>query len=135
MTTTANDAGTEAGPANDAPAGPLVGTRCSTCDRSFYPARDLCPTCWASDLPAHELAVTGTVATWTVVRMGKRFAVPYALCYADFAGDVRVLGRVANWSEDQPLSPGMTVTTHPGVEVGDHFFVADLDSAPTEQEA
>lgn len=131
MTTTETDVA----PPADVPAGPLLGTRCPTCDRDFYPARDLCPTCWAVDLPAHELPVVGTIATWTVVRMGKRFPVPYALCYADFEGDVRVLGRVANWSEDRPLGPGMTVTTHPGAEAGDHYFVADLDSAPAEQEA
>lgn len=113
----------------------LTGTHCATCDRSFYPARDLCPTCWASDLPAHDLALTGTVATWTVVRMGKLFEVPYALCYADFEGDVRVLGRVVNWAEDAPLMTGMTVTTHADTETGDHFFAVDHASAPTEQEA
>lgn len=113
----------------------LAGTHCAICDRSFYPARDLCPTCWSSDLPATNLALTGTVATWTVVRMGKLFEVPYALCYADFEGDVRVLGRVVNWAEDQPLSPGMTVTTHADSETGDHFFTVDHASAPTEQEA
>lgn len=113
----------------------LTGTHCATCDRSFFPARELCPTCWADDLPAHDLATTGTVATWTVVRMGKLFEVPYALCYADFAGDVRVLGRVVNWAEDHPLAPGMTVTTHTDPETGDHVFTADHASAPAEQEA
>jgi uncharacterized OB-fold protein len=114
---------------------PLSGTHCATCDRGFYPARDLCPTCWASDLPAHDLATTGTVATWTVVRMGKLFEVPYALCYADFDGDVRVLGRVVNWSEDRPLAPGMTVLTHVDAEADEHCFTVDHASAPAEQEA
>jgi uncharacterized OB-fold protein len=113
----------------------LTGTRCAACDRNFWPARDLCPTCWASDLPAHDLPLTGTVATWTVVRMGKLFEVPYALCYADFEGDVRVLGRVVNWTEDRPLAPGMTVTTHTDAETGDHVFAVDHASAPTDQEA
>jgi len=121
----------------------LVGTHCVTCERSFYPARDLCPTCWATDLPAHRLATTGTVATWTVVRMGKRFETPYALCYADFEGDVRVLGRVVNWAEDQPLRPGMTVTTHAVNETDgsgrtvttEHTFTVDAAIAPTDLEA
>ena len=113
----------------------LVGTHCATCDRSFYPARDLCPTCWATDLPEQDLAPTGTVATWTVVRMGKVFEVPYALCYADFEGDVRVLGRVVNWTEQQPLAPGMSVTTHADAVTGHHYFTVDHASAPTEQEA
>lgn len=121
---------------------PLVGTCCATCDRSFYPARDLCPTCWATGLPAQSLATTGTVATWTVVRMGKRFETPYALCYADFDGDVRVLGRVVNWSEARPLRPGMSVTTHASNETDEHgrtvtlehFFSVDHTSASDEQE-
>jgi uncharacterized OB-fold protein len=122
---------------------PLVGTHCATCRRSFYPARDLCPTCWATDLPEHRLPLTGTLATWTVVRMGKQFPTPYALCYADFEGDVRVLGRVVNWSEEQPLRPGMTVTTHATNstdEAGrrvttEHTFTVDHMSAPTQPEA
>ena len=111
----------------------LVGTHCSTCDRAFYPARDLCPTCWTAALPEHRLPPTGVVATWTVVRMGKRFETPYALCYADFDGDVRVLGRVVNWDEEQPLRPGMTVTAHAVNETDDsgrttttqHSFTVD----------
>jgi len=90
----------------------LIGTRCPDCARSFYPARDLCPSCYRAELPATELAATGELATWTVVRMGKRFPTPYALCYADFAGDVRVLGRVTNWAEGMSLRHGMTVTCH-----------------------
>ena len=113
----------------------LLGTHCATCDRTFYPARDLCPTCWADDLPAASLPTTGTIATWTVVRTGKRFPTPYALAYADFDGDVRVLGRVANWEEGRPLRPGATVTTHATVEdtdgrprTVDHSFTVDLDA-------
>lgn len=128
-------------PSDVAVAEPLIGTRCASCERSFYPARDLCPTCWATDLPAHALATTGTVATWTVVRMGKRFETPYALCYADFDGDVRVLGRVVNWSEERPLRPGMSVTTHASNATDEqgrrvtleHFFSVD-HPASAEQE-
>ncbi len=91
---------------------PLVGTHCPACDRSFYPARDLCPTCYRIGLDPVRIAPEGVLATWTVVRTAKRFPTPYALCYADFPGDVRVLGRVANWSERMALRPGMTVGTH-----------------------
>jgi uncharacterized OB-fold protein len=90
----------------------LVGTHCPDCDRSFYPARDLCPTCYREGLDATRIGETGELATWTVVRMSKRFPAPYALCYADFPGDVRVLGRVTNWEEGMALRPGLTVTTH-----------------------
>jgi uncharacterized OB-fold protein len=118
----------------DPGAGPsgLLGTHCATCGRSFYPARDLCPTCWADDLPPHRLPATGTIATWSVVRMGKSFPTPYALCYADFDGDVRVLGRVTNWEDGRGLRPGTRVHVHPVEEVVDgrrrtveHTFTVD----------
>jgi len=90
----------------------LVGSRCPHCDRRFYPARDLCPTCHRTGLDTDRIPPAGTLATWTVVRMGKRFPTPYALCYADFPGDVRVLGRVGNWREGMVLRPGISVRTH-----------------------
>ena len=122
---------------------PLVGTRCDTCDRQFYPARDLCPTCWAEGLPEHRLPTTGRLATWTVVRLGNRFETPYALCYADFDGDVRVLGRVVNWTEELPLRPGLAVMTHAQTAPGDsgrtrtveHTFTVDYSSDPHSSEA
>jgi uncharacterized OB-fold protein len=90
----------------------LVGTHCPDSDRSFYPARDLCPTCYRQPLDETRIAATGELATWTVVRMAKTFPVPYAVCYADFAGDVRVFGRVTNWVDGTELRPGLTVRTH-----------------------
>lgn len=112
--------------------GPLVGTCCPDCDRTFYPARSLCPTCYRDDLDATEIARSGELATWTVVRVGTRFPTPYALCYADFAGDVRVLGRVTNWQEGMALRAGITVTAHAVNEVVDgrlttteHVFTID----------
>ncbi|MGO3146754.1 MAG: Zn-ribbon domain-containing OB-fold protein [Leucobacter sp.] len=110
----------------------LLGTRCDHCDRMFYPARAFCPTCWADDLPGQRLPEQGTIATWTVVRMGKKFPTPYALGYADFEGDVRVLGRIANWEEGVSLKPGIRIFTHAveqevdGVtRTVDHFFTFD----------
>ncbi|HET8616829.1 MAG TPA: zinc ribbon domain-containing protein [Actinomycetales bacterium] len=110
----------------------LVGTRCPDCDRSFYPARPLCPTCYRDDLPSTPVGPEGQLATWTVVRMSKKFPTPYALCYADLPGDVRVLGRVTNWAEGMVLRAGMTVRTHAVNEVVDgrpvttaHTFTID----------
>jgi uncharacterized OB-fold protein len=115
----------------------LIGTCCPDCDRRFYPARHLCPTCYRDDLPSAPLARSGAVATWTVVRIGKRFPTPYALCYADFPGDVRVLGRVTNWREGMSLRPGATVTAHGVNEVVEgrlmttgHTFT--IDTPPVE---
>ncbi|MGE3287215.1 MAG: Zn-ribbon domain-containing OB-fold protein [Pseudonocardia sp.] len=104
----------------------LPGTRCPDCDRSFYPARDLCPTCYRSGLEPVAIPSPGVLATWTVVRTGKRFPTPYALCYADFPGDVRVLGRVLDWREGMALRPGMTVHAHAaGGEHAGHTFTVE----------
>jgi uncharacterized OB-fold protein len=114
-----------------ATATPLVGTHCPTCDRVYFPARDLCPTCYAALLPERFVGPTGVVAAWTVVRVGNRYPVPYALCYADFPGDVRVLGRIADWDQGMPLREGMAITTQAVNEVIDGRLITTAHTFAT----
>lgn len=47
----------------------LIGTRCSTCGRHFFPPRTFCPDCRRSGkIVDHKFAGTGTVVTYTVIR-------------------------------------------------------------------
>ncbi|MCU0631985.1 MAG: Zn-ribbon domain-containing OB-fold protein [Methanolinea sp.] len=47
----------------------LIGTRCSTCGRYFFPPRSLCPDCRrAGKIVEHKFAGTGSVVTYTIIR-------------------------------------------------------------------
>ncbi len=46
----------------------LTGTRCDTCDTTYFPPRQLCPECRREgDVEEQELNGTGTVVTYTTV--------------------------------------------------------------------
>jgi scaffold protein (connect acetoacetyl-CoA thiolase and HMG-CoA synthase) len=46
----------------------LIGTRCETCGRHFFPPRSLCPDCRrAGKIVTHKYYGTGTVVTYTVI--------------------------------------------------------------------
>jgi len=47
----------------------LVGTRCETCGRYFFPPRTFCPDCRREGkIVEHKFNGTGTVVTYTVIR-------------------------------------------------------------------
>jgi len=47
----------------------LIGTRCETCGRYFYPPRSLCPDCRRSGkIVDHKFSGEGTVTTFSVIR-------------------------------------------------------------------
>lgn len=45
----------------------LVGSRCKTCGKSFYPARPICPDCHNSDMEAVIFSGKGTLAAYSVI--------------------------------------------------------------------
>ena len=47
----------------------LIGTRCTTCGRHFFPPRSFCPDCRrAGNIVDYKFAGTGAVVTYTVIR-------------------------------------------------------------------
>lgn len=47
----------------------LIGTRCTTCGRYFFPPRSFCPECRrAGKIVDHQFAGNGTIVTFTVIR-------------------------------------------------------------------
>jgi len=47
----------------------LIGTRCTTCGKHFFPPRSFCPDCRRSgNIVEHQFKGTGTVVTHTIIR-------------------------------------------------------------------
>ncbi len=43
----------------------LEGTRCTSCERSFFPPRNLCPDCRSTDLETQRFSGTGTLYSYS----------------------------------------------------------------------
>lgn len=87
----------------------LLGSSCSACGTSAFPARSFCPACFSGEpVQPAVLSDTGTVFSYTVVRQapGKR-PTPYALAYVDLEDGVRVLAQIDH--DTQALTIGMPV--------------------------
>jgi uncharacterized OB-fold protein len=74
----------------------LLGSRCSDCGTTMFPARGFCPGCASDAAPATvTLANTGVIYSYTVIHQappGRK--TPYALAYVDLPEGVRVLAQV-----------------------------------------
>lgn len=87
----------------DAAAPALIAACCTTCGRRSFPARDVCPSCGATDAKPARLSGDGVVYSYTVVRQAPPgLTVPYVLGYVDLpADDVRVMARIEGLEPEQ----------------------------------
>jgi uncharacterized OB-fold protein len=76
----------------------LIGTRCTRCDRYFFPPRTFCPDCRrAGKIADHKFAGNGTVITFTIIRTAsEQFeqTTPYALAIIRLDEGPRLTGQV-----------------------------------------
>jgi uncharacterized OB-fold protein len=68
----------------------IMGTRCAACNRTFVPPRKTCPSCFGKNTEWVEVAPTGTLESFTVVRrqlaaLPKKVPVAFGLIRLDGA--------------------------------------------------
>ncbi|MDP2727676.1 MAG: Zn-ribbon domain-containing OB-fold protein, partial [Dehalococcoidia bacterium] len=70
----------------------LVGSRCRSCGRTYFPRKRVCPQCFQIDqMEDVALSRRGRLYTFTVAEAGPPgFNVPYAFGYVDLPEGVRV---------------------------------------------
>jgi uncharacterized OB-fold protein len=71
----------------------LLGARCVECDRASFPRETRCPHCRSTDLKPLPLSTTGTVFSYTIVRVpvpGYTGPVPYGLGVVELPDGIRV---------------------------------------------
>jgi len=89
----------------------LVAGRCGACDEVTFPLRARCPAC-GGDLERIVLPPRGTLWTWTtqgfeppappyLPDVGDAEFVPFAVGYVEFAGFLRVEGRLTEASAER----------------------------------
>jgi uncharacterized OB-fold protein len=87
----------------------LVAGRCVACSTHVFPLRDHCPSC-GCDVERELLPTRGTLWTWTTqgfepkppyVADGDGEFAPYGVGYVEFAGYLRVEGRLTEGDPEQ----------------------------------
>lgn len=91
----------------------LVGRRCGSCEKVYIPPRGSCPTCARACEEPVEVSQTGTVTTFSVIRIpfeGQMLTPPYACAHIVLDGaDVPLLHIVGDCDPDA-VQVGMRVT-------------------------
>lgn len=71
----------------------LLGGRCEACRRVFFPHAPTCAFCRGAGVTVHPLSTTGTIYSFTIVRMpvpGYHGPVPYGLGLVELPDGIRV---------------------------------------------
>jgi hypothetical protein len=81
----------------------LVGSRCETCGREFFPQRRLCPNCrHKGKMVAKEMPSKGKIYSFTKVHAapaGFEHETPYFLALIEFENGVRILSQIVDSDE------------------------------------
>jgi uncharacterized OB-fold protein len=110
----------------EARAGRLTGIRCTHCGELAIPPKEFCPGCQQRAWQPVPLAGTGTIASFTVIRVPPRGApvpAPYAVAVVRLDEGVSLLGRIVDIPLEQ-LKSGLPVRFRPllaGSETGIGF--------------
>jgi uncharacterized OB-fold protein len=89
----------------------LKGSRCATCQQSFFPRREVCPRCrTASTLQEISLSRRGWVSAITAVaRPPAHYASPYLLAEVDLPEGVRIVTQI-DAPVEKPVQVGAEVS-------------------------
>jgi len=93
--------------------GRVTGTRCTDCDRVFFPPRADCCQCRTSRMQWFDVAGTGRLVTYSRLAfapVGFRDDVPYCIALLDY-GDFKVFGRITADLPEEELTVGMEMIT------------------------
>jgi len=94
-------AGTNERPRFDRARGVLIGSRCSACGATSWPARAVCHSCGAPAPEATELGPRGSLLTYTTVWVSRPgLPNPYLLGQVDLGNSVKVFGHLRSMPAD-----------------------------------
>ncbi len=90
----------------------LVGTRCNNCDETFFPPRNICPSCRRKgEIIEHRLNGEGEIVTYTIIRSaaeGHEKETPYILGVVEMEEDTRLTSQIVD-CEINDIEIGMKV--------------------------
>lgn len=91
----------------------LLGSRCKSCGRLFFPSSHICFECGGEELETVTLSKGGKLYTFTISYMpAAKFEAPFAVGLIDLPEGVRVFAPIKGW-EKKPLKIGMDMRLVP----------------------
>jgi uncharacterized OB-fold protein len=108
----------------EARAGRLTGIRCGRCGELAIPPKEYCASCHQRDGQPVPLVGTGTVVSYTVIRVaprGRGGEVPYAVAVVKLEEGVSLLGRVVD-IPFEALTAGLPVRFRP-VQIAEQTLI------------
>ena len=96
-------------------AGTLTGVRCGKCGELAIPPKEFCAVCGTRDWRTVALSGTGTIASFTIIRVAPaRHApdAPYAIAVVALEDGVQLIGRVVDIPLEQ-ITVGLRVRFRP----------------------
>ena len=84
----------------------MIGSHCLACDVRISPPVSVCPNCASETLEIEDQPRTGSLYTFTVVRVGPATLFrPFGIGYVDLPNGVRVLAHLKGegWTIDQSV--------------------------------
>ena len=91
----------------------VMGTRCTTCGRTFFPPRADCFKCLPGEMEWFEVSGQGRLVTFSRLKYGPvgfEDDLPYAIALVEYDG-FKVFGRIADDIPEQELRVGMAMET------------------------
>lgn len=72
----------------------LLGYKCESCGKVWFPRLDTCPNCW-SNTKQIKLSKTGKLYSYSVIHVGpKEIKAPYVIGYVDLPENLRVFAQI-----------------------------------------
>ena len=105
--------------------GRLSAIRCGSCGELAIPPKELCPSCHERRWELVPLQGTGSVASFTVIRIpprGRLSEAPYAVAVVKLDEGVSLLGRIVDIPLDA-LTAGLSVRFRP-LLLGDQVIIS-----------
>ena len=93
--------------------GKVMGTRCTNCERVYFPPRADCYYCLSSDVEWFEVEGVGKLVTYSKLKyapVGFENDLPYCIAVLDY-GDYKVFGRIASEIPEEEIQLGMEMVT------------------------
>lgn len=87
----------------------LAGVKCKTCNKAFFPPKQVCPECFYGELELHRLSMRGTLHTFSRSDMGVAgLETPYVFGFIDLPEKIKLFGLITDCDPyDRNLKIGM----------------------------